>query len=129
MDQAAPYRLSGDKNPLHIDLDFDQKGGFDGPIIRGLCTYSLAVRAILKAACEGDPVRLKSFGGRFMNVVFPGDTLATSGWRVNGGTYVIAATNQDGKIILGKAVAQINEQGRPGVLIRNDITHHRSERE
>ena len=106
-DQAALYRLSGDKNPLHIDPEFAQKGGFDRPILHGLCSFGYAGRAILNGVCEGDPDRLKTFSVRFMNVAFPGDTLITEGWQVDPGRYVTRSTNQDGKIILGNALAEI----------------------
>jgi acyl dehydratase len=106
-DQAALYRLSGDKNPLHIDPGFAQKGGFDKPILHGLCSFGFAGRAILNSVCNGDPERLKSFSVRFMNVAFPGDTLITQGWQTDAHQYVIQTTNQDGKIILGNAVADI----------------------
>jgi len=106
-DQAALYRLSGDKNPLHINPGFAKKGGFDKPILHGLCSYGYAGRAILNSVCGGDPDRLKSFSVRFMNVAFPGDTLITEGWQTDAHQYVIQTTNQDGKIILGNAVADI----------------------
>lgn len=106
-DQTALYRLSGDKNPLHIDPAFARKGGFDRPILHGLCSFGYAGRAILHSACGSDPARLKSFSVRFMNVVFPGDTLITEGWKVDTGTYIIRTKNQEGKIILGNAVAEV----------------------
>jgi len=106
-DQAALYRLSGDKNPLHIDPLFSKKVGFDQPILHGLCSFGFAGRAILHSLCDGDPARIKSFAVRFMNVVYPGDTLKTCGWEITPKTYVIQTTNQDGKLILGNAVVKI----------------------
>ena len=106
-DQAALYRLSGDKNPLHIDPGFAQKGGFEKPILHGLCSFGYAGRAILNTACAGNPDHLKTLSVRFMNVAYPGDTLITEGWQVDSGRYVIQMTNQDGKIILGNALAEI----------------------
>ncbi len=86
--QAALYRLSGDKNPLHIDPAFARKGGFDRPILHGLCSFGYAGRAVLASVCRGDPAHLKSFAVRFMNVVYPGDTLFTEGWKLGSGSQV-----------------------------------------
>ena len=84
-DQCALYRLSGDKNPLHIDPEFAGKGGFDRPILQGLCSFGFSGRAILHSVCGSDPARFKSFSVRFMNVVYPGDTLITEGWKTDTG--------------------------------------------
>jgi len=106
VDQAALYRLSGDKNPLHIDPAFAKKGGFDKPILHGLCSFGIAGKALVHEICGSDPSKLKSFSVRFMNVVFPGDTLKTEGWKTDVGKYIIRTTNQDGKVVLGNAVAE-----------------------
>jgi acyl dehydratase len=106
-EQALLYRLSGDFNPLHADPAMAKIGGFDRPILHGLCTYGFAGRAILKGACGGDEARLRSFAARFSGVVFPGDTLTTRGWRRDDGSYLVTVTTQDGKAVLTNAVAEV----------------------
>lgn len=107
-DQAALYRLSGDKNPLHIEPEFAKKAGFDRPILHGLCSFGFAGRAIVHNLCGNDPARLKSFGARFMNVVYPGEELITEGWKTEQeGRYIIRTTNREGRVILGNAEAEI----------------------
>jgi len=106
-DQCALYRLSGDKNPLHIDPEFAGKGGFDRPILHGLCSFGFAGRAILHSVCGSDPARFKSFSVRFMNVVYPGDTLITEGWKRDTGAYIIQTKTRDGRIVLGNAEAEV----------------------
>lgn len=105
--QCALYRLSGDKNPLHIDPSFARKGGFDRPILHGLCSMGYAGRAILHSVCGSDPDRFRSFSLRFMNVAYPGDTLITEGWKSGDNRYIVQTVNQDGKKILGNAVVAI----------------------
>jgi acyl dehydratase len=107
--QAALYRLSGDKNPLHIDPAFALKGGFDRPILHGLCSFGYAGRAVLGSVCQGDPALLKSFAVRFMNVVYPGDTLITEGWKLGSGRYITHTKNQHGKTVLGNGLAALVE--------------------
>ena len=83
-DQALVYRLSGDRNPLHSDPSFAAMGGFDRPILHGLCTYGFTGRALLHALCGSDPARFKHMEGRFSSPVFPGDALTISMWVSDG---------------------------------------------
>jgi acyl dehydratase len=106
-DQAALYRLNGDKNPLHIDPEFARLGGLDRPILHGLCTFGFAGRAVLKSVCGGDPARLKSFAVRFMGPVFPGETLVTEGWKAGSGKYIVRTSTLDGRVVLGNALAEV----------------------
>ena len=106
-EQALLYRLSGDLNPLHASPQMAKMGGFDRPILHGLCTYGHAGRAVLRHACGGDPRKLKTFAARFAGVVFPGDTLTTEGWQVEPGKWVVQTRTQEQKVVLSNSLAEI----------------------
>lgn len=97
--QAALYRLTGDLNPLHLDPEVAEKGGFPRPILHGMCTFGYSLRAILRNACQGEQERLKRFKARFSGVVFPGDTLVTEGWEDGQGSYLIRARTGRGTVL------------------------------
>jgi acyl dehydratase len=80
-EQATIYRLSGDRNPLHIDPEMAKTAGFPKPILHGLGTFGVVGHALLKSVCDYDPTRVASFGGRFSAPVFPGETIRTEMWR------------------------------------------------
>jgi acyl dehydratase len=84
--QALIYRLTGDRNPLHSDPAFAARGGFDRPILHGLCTFGYTGRALLGAFCDYQPHRLTSMSGRFSKPVMPSDSLVVHMWRTGRGT-------------------------------------------
>jgi acyl dehydratase len=103
IDQALTYRLSGDRNPLHSDPSFAKMGGFDRPILHGLCTYGFTGRALLHTVCGSDPGRFKSMEGRFSKPVMPGDELNISMW-VEGDRTLFQTKNQDGDVVFDQGV-------------------------
>ncbi|HEY4377164.1 MAG TPA: MaoC family dehydratase, partial [Acidimicrobiales bacterium] len=99
-DQALLYRLSGDRNPLHSDPSFAALGGFDRPILHGLCTYGFTGRALLHTLCDGDPSRFTSMSGRFSSPVLPGEALTINMWRQGHGEAIFQTTGGDGRVVL-----------------------------
>ena len=102
-DQALTYRLSGDRNPLHSDPSFAAMGGFEKPILHGLCTWGFTGRALLHSLCDGDTTRFKSMKSRFSKPVIPGDTLTINIW-VDGTTALFRTTNQNGDVVIDQGV-------------------------
>jgi len=99
--QALIYRLSGDKNPLHADPEFAKLGGFDRPILHGLCSYGIACKAIVDEVLGGDVSQVARYQARFAGVAFPGETYRISYWR-DGAKRVLleaASAERDAKII------------------------------
>ena len=74
--QALIYRIGGnDKNPLHVDPNMSSMGGFEVPILHGLCFYGITAKAAYTLFCDNDVNRMKSFNARFTSHVIPGETL------------------------------------------------------
>ena len=78
---ALIYRLSGDRNPLHVEPAVAKAAGFPRPILHGLASFGVAGHALLKAVCGYDPARLKAIAGRYSAPVFPGESIRTEIWR------------------------------------------------
>ena len=105
--QAMIYRLSGDRNPLHIDPAFAKMAGYDTPILHGLCSLGHAARAVLREYCDNDPARLTGLDVRFSGVVFPGDTIITEMWDEGGGRVLLQAKTQRGDTVISNAAASV----------------------
>jgi acyl dehydratase len=98
-DQAFVYRLSGDRNPLHTDPSFAAIGGFDRPILHGLCSYGFTGRALLGALCNNDVTKFKHIEGRFSSPVMPGDALTVRMWNTGAGETVFTTSVGDRVVI------------------------------
>jgi acyl dehydratase len=106
--QALVYRLSGDRNPLHSDPAFAAMGGFDRPILHGLCTYGFTGRALLHTLAGGDPARFHHVEGRFSAPVLPGDALTISMWHTGDGEAVFTTSKQDGTVVIDQGLARFS---------------------
>ena len=95
VEQAAIYRLCGDRNPLHIDASRARAAGFDDVFLHGLCTLGFAARAIVSSTADGDPSRLRRISCRFASPVAVDAPLTTEIWR--GETELVFRTIQSGR--------------------------------
>ena len=95
--QAALYRMSGDRNPLHIDPAVAKAVGFQEPILHGLCTYGIACRRFVKEVLQGDSRRLKSYSARFSSPVIPGELLQAKVWQARPDLYLMEVYNPKGE--------------------------------
>ncbi|WP_282699654.1 MaoC/PaaZ C-terminal domain-containing protein [Streptomyces sp. CC219B] len=107
-DQALLYRLSGDWNPLHADPEFAAKAGFDRPILHGLCTYGMTLKAVVDTLLDGEVGRVRSYTTRFAGVVYPGETLRIRLWRTSGTEVraAVSAVEKDDAPVLTDTVVQ-----------------------
>jgi acyl dehydratase len=105
-EQALLYRLSGDRNPLHVDPRFAARGGFSRPILHGLCTYGFTGRVLLHELCGSDPARFTSMSGRFSAPVLPGESLVISIWQDGDGTAAFQTAKDDGTVVIDRGRIQ-----------------------
>jgi acyl dehydratase len=105
-EQALLYRLNGDRNPLHSDPAFAARGGFDRPILHGMCTFGFTCRALVGAVAGGRPSALTSIGGRFSSPVWPGEELQVEIYR-DGDQVWFRTLRENGVVALDRGRATV----------------------
>jgi NAD(P)-dependent dehydrogenase (short-subunit alcohol dehydrogenase family)/acyl dehydratase/putative sterol carrier protein len=106
-DQPLIYRLSGDTFALHVDPDFAQMSGFEGPIMHGLCTFGFACRATVKHLFPGEPERMTRLRVRFSRALYPGEPIKTQIWKLEEGLAVYRTVHAEtGTIVLDRGVVE-----------------------
>ncbi|KAH7106551.1 multifunctional beta-oxidation protein [Auriculariales sp. MPI-PUGE-AT-0066] len=105
--QAAIYRLSGDYNPLHILPEFAAVGGFDQPILHGLCTFGIAAKHVLKTYGEYSDIKV-----RFAGVVYPGETLVTEMWKEGNKVIFQSKVAERKALVLSAAAVTLVDAGK-----------------
>lgn len=100
--QAALYRLSGDRNPLHIDPEFSKLGGFKIPILHGLCFFGISGKHIFQKYGA-----FKSIKVRFVGTVIPGQTLKTEMWKEGSVVVFQTKVEETGKLCIAGAGAEL----------------------
>ncbi len=102
---------SGDYNPLHTDEVYTtQVAGYPSVFAHGMLSMGLTGKMLTNYVGDG---RLKKYGVRFTNQVWPGDTLTAKATvaeiRGDEVDLELETVNQDGKtVITGSATARID---------------------
>ena len=106
---------SGDYNPLHTDEIFTTRvARYPSVFAHGMLTMGMTGRLLTNYVGDG---RLKKFGVRFTNQVWPGDTLHCTATvddiTEQDGEHIVSlkveTTNQDGKVVVsGSAEARVD---------------------
>jgi acyl dehydratase len=101
-EQAALYRLLGDRHALHIDPEAARTAGMPRPILHGLCTLA-AITLPLARETGAHPADLVALDGRFAAPVFPGDRMTVTGWQEAGAVLFEAAVGGTTVVAGGRA--------------------------
>jgi acyl dehydratase len=106
---------SGDYNPVHSDEKFvTEVAGYPTVFAHGMLTMGMTGRVVTDYVGDG---RLTDYGVRFVNQVWPGDTLTATlevtGLREEEGEHLVdlsvTTVNQDGSpVVTGTATARID---------------------
>ena len=74
-------------------------GGFDVPILHGLCFKGFTARSVVEQF-KIDPKNMDTISCRFTSHVFPGETLVVSGWKEGNTIVFTTSTKERGKVVL-----------------------------
>lgn len=97
---------SGDYNPLHTDEVFTTKvAGYPSVFAHGMLSMGATGRVLTDWF---GPDRLAKYGVRFVNQVWPGDTLTAT-------ATVDAIRDEDGEVFADLTVTTLNQDGKPVV--------------
>lgn len=110
-EQAALYRLNGDRNPLHIDPEFSTMGGFKSPILHGLCFFGISGKHVYQSYGPFRNIKV-----RFAGTVIPGQKLRTEMWKEGGKVIFQTKVVETGKLCIAGAGAELLEKGKMAKL-------------
>jgi acyl dehydratase len=111
--QASTYRLSGDRNPLHIDSETAKRAGLDRPILHGLSTLGVAARALIHACNGGNAAQLSSIAARFTAPVYPGETITTEIWAMREALHFRSSVVERKMVVIDHGIATMDAFAEP----------------
>lgn len=95
---------SGDYNPVHTDEKFvTEVAGYPTVFAHGMLTMGMTGALVTNFVGDG---RLKKYGVRFVNQVWPGDTLT-------GTAEVTEIREEDGEPVVDLTITTVNQDDKP----------------
>lgn len=102
--QAALYRLLGDRHHMHIEPEAAAAAGQPRPFLHGLCTLAATTLAVTRH-WGAHPADLRRLEGRFAAPVFPGDQLSVDFWQSGSNSVDFGAAVGDRAVLTGGSVS------------------------
>jgi acyl dehydratase len=108
-DQAARYaEAARDYSPYTLEQAAAEKAGFPAPILHGMCTLSLAARAVVDRGCGGDVGRLRRLSARFTHPLFlTGGQKLTTRLRQAGSHIFFECSDAKDNVVLKRGFAEV----------------------
>ncbi|MCA1326073.1 MaoC/PaaZ C-terminal domain-containing protein [Herbaspirillum sp. alder98] len=98
---------SGIWSPIHTERAAAVAAGLDQIILHGTWTWSAACLAITRSHADGDPSRIKRFGGRFSGMVGSDPGLVLEHARTDDGSIAFAVQQRSGQLAISHGVALV----------------------
>lgn len=95
---------SGDYNPVHTDEKFvTEVAGYPTVFAHGMLTMGMTGKLVTNFVGDG---RLKKYGVRFVNQVWPGDTLTAT-------AEITDIRSEDGEDVVDLTITTLNQDDKP----------------
>lgn len=105
--QHLLYRMSGDTNRLHVDMNEAHKQGFEKPIMQGLCSFGYACRLAVKDLIPNEPERMKSIEAQMRSPLYPGTEIELRLWKMGEGKAYFRVINlENNQMVLEKGMIE-----------------------
>ena len=104
--QALLYRMLGDVNDVHVDVNLAQSLGYEKPFMMGMCTYGYACRMAIQALFPYETERVTRIYGQLRSLCFPGEDVTLHLWKVDEHKAVFRLLNASGKAVLDKGILE-----------------------